>query len=786
MRAGLLLILLLASQATMAIESEWRLAVPFARTHVVDSLHWDGSRFWATGDAGSLLSSPDGRQWTRQDSHTDSRLHALATDAAGRHVAVGQAGAIVSDGGGGPWVPVRAQTSEDLRAVASDGGGFVAVGTRGAILQSPNGQDWSLRTYPAGIAVVTLRTVAWHAGRWLAAGAQGVMLESPDGLAWTPLQTGLSDDLTAMIWWQGGQRWLVTTARGDVLESPDGRNWQAHSTGLARVLDAIVPFANEVFVVGAQGAVSHSADLLSWTVVPPPVPDDLHAIAGNGSRLVAMGQDAIETYSDDGGQSWQSIRPARDDLHDVAWNGSQWFVAVGGGGTILRSRNGLDWSTVASPTPQRLHAVAWDDVAQAFWAVGECGVLIKGSATGDSWSGINLTGGCHNPPRADPPGSPSPRVAGNVSGKDLNGITVAGGTTASRIVGVGDWGLVIDSADGVNWNWQALQQVAGGQFLPAVRPQRLNAVAWNGLLYVAVGRQGTIVTSTDGQAWTARDSGTDAPLESVIWDAGSQHWFVTGEGVLLTSVDGRTWTVERSLSTANGASGNGLARILDEVGVTTSDYIAVGWFGSILESSNGLDWTTIETGLGDSTLRGVAASPQAVVAVGDGGLILTRVDAADLAVSSPGGSPLKQGVGSHLGLVVRNDGKQTATAVAVTISLPTDLVLSGSPQPGQGTCSQGANSGDWRCPLGDLAPGASVDIGLDVVPAQAGTRETLVRAVTTASEPLLANNVLTVRSVVSASLPSSVSVGPGLGGLGGLFLSALLLLTGIRFSTRRP
>ncbi len=171
--------------------------------------------------------------------------------------------------------------------------------------------------------------------------------------------------------------------------------------------------------------------------------------------------------------------------------------------------------------------------------------------------------------------------------------------------------------------------------------------------------------------------------------------------------------------------------------------------------------------------------------VGDGGLILTRTDSADLVVSGPDGPVLKQGTGASLGLSIRNDGKQTATAVVVTISVPSDLALSGKPTPAQGTCSQDPVSGDWRCSLGDLAPGASVAIGLDVTPGQAGTRETRIRAVTTAPEPVLANNDLTVRSVVTASLPSSVSAGPGLGGLGGLFLSALMLLTGMRL-TRRP
>ncbi len=785
-RAGLLLLMLLAVQAAWAIGGGWRLAAPLSRTHVVDALFWDGQRFWAAGDAGSLLTSADGLDWSRQESGTDARLHALASNADGVRVAVGRTGAVVWDDGSGVWSPARALTSEDLLAVASDGRGFVAVGTRGAILKSPDGRNWSLRDYPAALARLSLRGVAWHAGRWLVVGDAGVLLESRDGRDWTPVAASLSADLTAIVWWEQGGRWLIGTAVGDVLESGDGVHWQAHATGLGQPVRAILATGPEVFVTAARGGLSHSADLLLWTVVTPLVTDDLLAIADNGSRLLAMGEDAVAVYSDDGGFTWRSARPPRDDLLSVVSNGGQWFVAVGDGGRILRSPDGIDWTPVPSPTTRRLSAIAWDAASQSFWAVGECGVLIRGNASADTWTGINPTGACHDPTKADPPQPPSARTGGLVSGRDLNGVVVAGAGPASRIVAVGDWGTIVDSADGSAWSWQGIQQVAGGTFLPAVRPQALRDVAWNGLLYVAVGRQGTIVTSNDGRAWIAGDSGTEAPLDSVIWDAGTNRWLVGGEGVLLTSVDGQTWTLERSLSTANGASGNGLARLLGEAVVATGDYVAVGWHGAVLESSNGLDWTTVETGLGDVRLRDVTAAGQAVVAVGDGGVILVRGDVSDLVVDGGPSTPLIEGRTGEWRLTVRNDGPLTASAVTATIELPADLDVTVAPTPSSGLCQAGPEAGLWRCNLGDLPAAGRVEIVFDTVPARAGTRIVVAKASTAAAEVDRSDNAARIRAVVTASLPARVAVGPRLGGGGTLQWGLIVLLAGLASVRRRP
>ena len=60
-------------------------------------------------------------------------------------------------------------------------------------------------------------------------------------------------------------------------------------------------------------------------------------------------------------------------------------------------------------------------------------------------------------------------------------------------------------------------------------------------LYVAVGANGTILTSSDGTSWTERTSGTSNDLFEVTYENST---FVTigNGGTILTSTDATTWT----------------------------------------------------------------------------------------------------------------------------------------------------------------------------------------------------------------------------------------------------
>ena len=138
------------------------------------------------------------------------------------------------------------------------------------------------------------------------------------------------------------------------------------------------------------------------------------------------------------------------------------------------------------------------------------------------------------------------------------------------------------------------------------------AEAGNGVT-VAVGRNGTVITSTDGIEWWTRQTGTEYGLRDVAWANGlfvavggeSGEEFSPGLGVILTSDDGISW-IERYRE-------NSLT--LNAVVWTGTRFIAVGnGYGALL-SSDGLNWSKVELG-GSQFIWDLAWNGSLLVAIG--------------------------------------------------------------------------------------------------------------------------------------------------------------------------
>ena len=97
-------------------------------------------------------------------------------------------------------------------------------------------------------------------------------------------------------------------------------------------------------------------------------------------------------------------------------------------------------------------------------------------------------------------------------------------------VTVGDNGIILTSSDGISWT----KRTSG-------TTKNLYGVTYGDGLVVTVGDNGTILTSSSGTSWTSRTSGTTKNLYGVTYGGGL---FVTvgDNGTILTSSDGTTWT----------------------------------------------------------------------------------------------------------------------------------------------------------------------------------------------------------------------------------------------------
>lgn len=153
---------------------------------------------------------------------------------------------------------------------------------------------------------------------------------------------------SAQVQWFAGQNGKIyrtdTSAAGPGDGGADGgasrmRLTEMNSSSL-RTLEALWGFGeNDVWAVGAQGAIRHWVGGEAWVIVPSPVTDDLHGVWGSRSDDVwAVGDQGVVLHWD--GKTW-SVTPTpfgdtnRPRLYSVSGTGSDVWIA--GESTLLRA-----------------------------------------------------------------------------------------------------------------------------------------------------------------------------------------------------------------------------------------------------------------------------------------------------------------------------------------------------------------------------------------------------------------------------------------------------------------
>jgi len=254
----------------------------------------------------------------------------------------------------------------------------------------------------------------------------------------------------------------------------------------------------------------------------------------------------------------------------------------------------------------------------------------------------------------DSPGGPStpvvsavPRLAGAswTSGaplgsppQNLNGAVYGG---ISRIVAVGDSGTLL--AGDVNYtstNPPGVTAWTQATSIPTGFASDLSAVTSDGSQFIALGTDGSIVKSTDGNAWTAAASipNGGARMNSLAFgfvSSATKYVAVGSGGNIFTSTDLVTWTPAASNTTSD----------LYNVSFPKDAFIATGANGTLLTSPDAITWT-VQSSNTLAALRGTTygtgpaagASAQYVV-VGDSGTILTSTDGTSWSVTTLPGLP---------------------------------------------------------------------------------------------------------------------------------------------------
>lgn len=301
-------------------------------------------------------------------------------------------------------------------------------------------------------------------------------------------------------------------------------------------------------------------------------------------------------------------------------------------------------------------------------------------------------------------------------------------------VGVGESGLVATSSDGLNWTRRTSGTTAN-----------LNRVAWVGGQCLAVGDGGTIIRSSNGTTWRAFSpaAGITSDLYFVAGETNSlggiSHALVGGDSVLRVYQPLTAWTDETNPTksfaapswsyycgvwdgiyyAAGGPAGvmaqgfktnlvgnfdwindaDSVRAWLWDIGQLGSQYFAVGDLGTILSSSDGVNWelNLVPGSAADSVIMGIGGVPGRFVAVGSRGTILTSANGVVWGAVTP--SPVQndlQGVAVWGGEIFVSGGAGTILSTADGASwrvrpAPTTSFLSSLAATPQGLVCAGAD-----------------------------------------------------------------------------------------------
>lgn len=235
-------------------------------------------------------------------------------------------------------------------------------------------------------------------------------------------------------------------------------------------------------IIASNDGGKQTLDLGSVSIYSPPIRSFsavhtaiggsfLWSITSGGGSLVAVGTGGTILTSTEGVTWTRADSDTTEWLLGVTWGNSQ-YIAVGDHGTILTSSDAKTWKSVAqSGTSQRLNNVVYG--GGIFVAVGEGGTIVT-SADGSTWaaktSGVVgwLRGLVCIPTWGNgDDGSPGSRFVGNLP----------------KFFAAGQDGRVVGSKDGVVWETQ----------LPfSSSSQDIEALSTDGSLVYAVSANGTV------------------------------------------------------------------------------------------------------------------------------------------------------------------------------------------------------------------------------------------------------------------------------------------------------
>lgn len=495
------------------------------------------------------------------------------TYANGNFVGVGDAVVVALSSDGTNWIEYATATSNKLNGIGCLNGLYVAVGNGGAVESSADGIHWALGSSGT---TSNLSCVTCSSGLFVAAGSS-VVITSTNATNWS--SAGISGLSGATSVTYGSAGFLAVNADKLVYASANGFSWASQQlyngpyyvrNGVTNFMQhEVVSHANGLYCVTGQRAISGSPFVYRAYFFTS-VDGSNWTTDTNASFTASTGYHNFSCLIPCGANVL-AIGMFSDRVYPFLFDGSAWTAA----GYINTSLPFLPYTGAYGNgvfvLPTSYSPLLFTSTNGTNWVNQETLLL---SYTGPTGTFLSIAAS--------------------------NGISV------------------VVSASGAARSTNSLL------YFPVTNSPPLNSVVYFKTNFVGVGSGGTIFVSSDGVAWTQKNSGTTSNLRCVTASSGLLV-AVGDNGAIQTSTTGNVWS-----SRLSGSS-------LSLYGVTYSNgqFVVVGQLGTVLTSPDGINWTGQDCG-SLTNLLSVTHGPAGFLAVGKGGTALTSLDGVSWTQQFPG------------------------------------------------------------------------------------------------------------------------------------------------------
>jgi len=262
--------------------------------------------------------------------------------------------------------------------------GYAAVGERGHILISEDGQHWQQAKVPVQALLTSVYFTDAEYG-W-AVGHDATILHTQDGGHSWQLQQFLPklDKPLMDVYFFNRQQGLAVGAYGMFYTTADGgASWQS-SFHLSLVSEDDQEYLAELAETDPEAYLLERASVLPH----------FNRLMVQGEQILMVGEAGFVAISEDAGQNWQRLDAFYNgSLFDVHRTQQGTLLVAGLRGNVFRSDdNGESWQDIALPVSATLSSIIEDSSGQLY-LTGNAGALLHSSDDGQSFRDLSQADG---------------------------------------------------------------------------------------------------------------------------------------------------------------------------------------------------------------------------------------------------------------------------------------------------------------------------------------------------------------------------------------------------------